>query len=150
MRLWSFHPHHLDRVGLVAAWREGLLAQAVISDPARGYSRHPQLQRFREAEEPERAVGEFLIAIVDEADVRGYRFAREKIRASGSSTPLRVTTGQLGYEWSHLLAKLRQRSPAVWERWRALPLPDPHPMFSIVDGPIADWERAERGTSRGA
>jgi hypothetical protein len=30
MRLWSLHPKHLDRQGLLAVWREGLLAQEVL------------------------------------------------------------------------------------------------------------------------
>ena len=29
MRLWSLHPRYLDAKGLVALWREALLAQAV-------------------------------------------------------------------------------------------------------------------------
>ena len=28
MRLWSLHPKHLDPQGLVARWREGLLARS--------------------------------------------------------------------------------------------------------------------------
>lgn len=32
MRLWSVHPGWLDAKGLVAAWREGLLARAVLAD----------------------------------------------------------------------------------------------------------------------
>ncbi|WP_156761140.1 pyrimidine dimer DNA glycosylase/endonuclease V [Microbacterium karelineae] len=150
MRLWSLHPRHLDRIGLVAAWREALLAQAVIADPERGYSHHPQLIRFREAEEPARAIGDFLLAIVDEADARGYRFARDKIRETGSLAPLTITTGQLGYEWTHLTRKLRRRSPDVWGRWRDLSAPDPHPIFSVVDGPIADWEKSDPGSSSSA
>jgi hypothetical protein len=30
MRLWSLHPSLLDRMGLLALWREGLLAQKVL------------------------------------------------------------------------------------------------------------------------
>ncbi|HEU5178767.1 MAG TPA: pyrimidine dimer DNA glycosylase/endonuclease V, partial [Burkholderiales bacterium] len=30
MRLWSLHPKYLDARGLVALWREALLAQAVL------------------------------------------------------------------------------------------------------------------------
>lgn len=30
MRLWSIHPKYLDRQGLLAVWREGLLAQKVL------------------------------------------------------------------------------------------------------------------------
>jgi len=31
MRLWSLHPRYLDAKGLVALWREGLLAQKVLA-----------------------------------------------------------------------------------------------------------------------
>ena len=30
MRIWSLHPEYLDSRGLVALWREALLAQAVL------------------------------------------------------------------------------------------------------------------------
>ncbi|MGN8026144.1 pyrimidine dimer DNA glycosylase/endonuclease V [Microbacterium sp. 22242] len=143
MRLWSMHPRYFDRQALTACWREGLLAQAVIADPARrGYARHPQLQRFRAADDPLAAIGTFLTGIVDEADARGYRFAREKILKTGFDARIAVNQGQLDYEWQHLLRKLERRSPELWERWRRLALPDAHPLFTVVDGPIADWERA--------
>ncbi|MDA4893524.1 pyrimidine dimer DNA glycosylase/endonuclease V [Streptomyces sp. MS2A] len=141
MRLWSLHPRYLDRAGLVAGWREALLAQAVILAPERGYARHPQLLRFRRAEDPLAAIGDFLSVLADEADRRGYRFARERIRATGSAAELSVTTGQIAYEWGHLRTKLQTRSPEVWERWRTIETPDPHPCFAVVPGPIADWER---------
>jgi len=47
MRLWSLHPKYLDSRGLVALWRESLLAQAVLRDETIGYRNHPQLERFR-------------------------------------------------------------------------------------------------------
>ena len=47
MRLWTLHPKYLDRQGLVAVWREGLLAQAVLHSNTKGYKNHPQLDRFR-------------------------------------------------------------------------------------------------------
>ncbi len=47
MRLWSLHPSHLDSRGLVALWREALLAQKVLRGLTRGYKHHPQLARFR-------------------------------------------------------------------------------------------------------
>src|SRR5690554_6201190 len=107
MRLWSVHPRYFDRQALIACWREALLAQAVVADPQRGYSRHPQLQRFQELEDSQRAIGDYLSAIVDEADVRGYRFDRTKIRAMGAADRLTVTDGQLAYEWRHLAQKLQ-------------------------------------------
>ena len=48
MRLWTLHPKYLDARGLVALWRESLLAQAVLAGRTRGYRSHPQLERFRE------------------------------------------------------------------------------------------------------
>ena len=43
MRLWSIHPRYLDSMGLVALWREALLAQAVLRGETKGYKFHPQL-----------------------------------------------------------------------------------------------------------
>ncbi|OAD21125.1 DNA-(apurinic or apyrimidinic site) lyase / pyrimidine dimer DNA glycosylase, partial [Candidatus Thiomargarita nelsonii] len=37
MRLWSLHPKYLDPKGLVALWRETLLAQKVLLGETRGY-----------------------------------------------------------------------------------------------------------------
>ncbi|HIV56673.1 MAG TPA: pyrimidine dimer DNA glycosylase/endonuclease V [Candidatus Stackebrandtia faecavium] len=141
MRLWSIHPRHHDRQALTACWREALLAQAVITEPDRGYSHHPQLRRFQQIENPRAAIGDYLSAIADEADARGYHFARGKIRTTGAAEPITVNDGQLRYEWGHLLAKLKLRSPDVWERWQLIAFPDPHPLFSVVDGPIAEWEK---------
>jgi hypothetical protein len=168
MRLWSVHPQYFDRQALTAGWREALLAQAVLITPGRGYSNHPQLERFRAQPMPIDAISRFLTGIVDEADARGYHFAREKIvgAASGAAAgasigaaaaagavaavgpvtggeadQLTVTSGQLLYEWAHLRAKLLRRSPEVAERWAELETPQPHPLFRVVDGPIASWER---------
>lgn len=143
MRIWSLHPVHLDRQGLVAGWREALLAQAVLAGRTRGYRAHPQLERFRALADPEAAIGLYLSAIADEADLRGYRFDRSRIGHPGAiGAPVaEVTTGQLGHEWAHLRAKLAARSPETWERWRDVSAPTPHPLFRAVEGPIASWER---------
>jgi Pyrimidine dimer DNA glycosylase len=137
------HPRYFDRQALTACWREGLLAQAVIAEPGRGYSRHPQLRRFQQTENPRAAIGDYLGAIVDEADARGYHFARGKIRTVGAQARLTVNDAQLAYEWTHLLTKLQLRSPTVWERWDSIAFPEPHPSFIVIDGPIADWEKVD-------
>lgn len=142
MRLWSIHPRYLDRQGLTACWREGLLAQAVVVNPGRGYSRHPQLERFRELEDPLTAVGAYLSGIANEADARGYHFKREKIRRPGEPRgTILVPQGQVDYEWATLVERMRIRSPEVWGRWSNISSPDPHPLFHVVPGPIASWER---------
>lgn len=144
MRLWSLHPRHLDRMGLVAAWREALLAQAVLAGQTRGYQRHPQLIRFREADEPLDLVGGFLLGLHDEAVARGYRFDRTKIHRGEISghfvTRPTVTQGQLDYEWLHLGEKLARRSPGDAERWK-LAVPTPHPLFTVKPGGVEYWER---------
>ena len=79
MRLWSIHPTYLDSRGLVALWREALLAQAVLRGLTAGYRAHPQLERFKRARDPVAAVGAYLRTVHDEAAVRGNRFDSSKI-----------------------------------------------------------------------
>lgn len=143
MRLWSLHPRYLDRQGLTACWREGLLAQAVIDRTSGGYSNHPQLQRFRASDDQLTSIGSYLHGIVDEADARGYRFARDKIQRSGDVRPLPVTDGQLDYEWHWLGAKLASRNPLWKQRFSHVETPDAHPLFVVVPGPVEPWERVE-------
>lgn len=142
MRLWSLHPDHLDRQGLVALWREALLAQAVLAGRTRGYTRHPQLERFRGCPSPTGALAAYLDVVREEATARGYRFDPSRVddveRWPG---PIPVTTGQLALERTHLLAKLEARSPDDLQRQRGLPT-RAHPIFTVVEGPVADWERA--------
>jgi len=142
MRIWSLHPQHLDRAGLVACWRETLLAQAVLAGRTRGYTRHPQLERFRAEPDPLAAVGAYLRGVADEADARGYRFDRARILSPAAPDGrMPVTRGQLELEWRHLGAKLAARSPADAERWRDA-APTPHPLFHVVPGGVEPWERA--------
>ena len=52
MRIWSVHPAQLDRAALASCWRETLLAQSVLAGRTKGYTRHPQLERWRATPEP--------------------------------------------------------------------------------------------------
>ncbi|WP_394214649.1 pyrimidine dimer DNA glycosylase/endonuclease V [Brachybacterium vulturis] len=146
MRLWSLHPRHLDRQGLTGCWRESLLAQAVLAGRTNGYRAHPQLERFRAQDEPLAAVGFYLSVLAEQATARGYRFDRSRIDrspADGAVTAqIPVTDGQLTLEWRHLLTKLEHRSPERWQRELLLAGPDPHPLFTVVPGPVEPWERA--------
>ncbi|WP_255556575.1 pyrimidine dimer DNA glycosylase/endonuclease V [Methylococcus sp. ANG] len=102
MRLWTLHPRYLDAKGLVALWREALLAQAVLKGLTRGYTRHPQLTRFRETPAPEAAITHYLRAVHAEGERRGYRFDAGKIAPCPMPTLMTATDGQLAYEWAHL------------------------------------------------
>ena len=144
MRLWTLHPRHLDAAGLVALWRESLLAQAVLLGRTRGYTRHPQLHRFRMATDPAAFIAAYLRVIADEASSRGYGFDAARIVANEIPvTPIAETKGQLLYEWEHLGRKLQRRSPEWYrERFDGVK-PTPHPLFRIVAGGVRGWERVE-------
>lgn len=144
MRLWSLHPSLLDRQGLLAVWREGLLAQKVLMGETRGYRFHPQLERFRATKNPSGAIGGYLSAIAEEAENRGYEFDVSKIRKRRSAITIAVTTEQLEYEKRHLMRKLRKRDPA---RARTLgsAAPEAHPMLRVVEGKIEPWEIVRGG-----
>jgi hypothetical protein len=141
MRLWSLHPKYLDSQGLVALWREALLARAVLRGETKGYRHHPQLQRFASHASPRSAINAYLRAIYEEAVERGYDFDRRKIGPSRSVARISVPRDQLLYEWRHLSRKLSERSPAVHKRWRGVSEPMNHPLFRVKPGPVAEWER---------
>ena len=140
MRIWTLHPQHLDRQGLVALWREGLLAQAVLLGKTRGYLHHPQLARFRKQQDPVAAIATYLAAIHREAVRRGYEFDANKISKRRSQSRITETSGQLLYEWQHLKAKLRMRSTSVLSQAAKVKEPRPHPLFRIIPGQARNWE----------
>jgi len=140
MRLWSLHPKYLDSKGLVALWREGLLAQAVLAGQTQGYKRHPQLTRFLRSAAPGNHISAYLRGVHEEAVRRGYNFDERKIGAIGKAARLTVTSGQLEYEWLHLVAKLKTRAPARLDEFASIKRPKPHPLFKVVAGNIAAWE----------
>lgn len=139
MRLWSIHPSYLDSKGIVALWREGLLARKVLRGETRGYTNHPQLQRFKESHAPLPAIDAYLAEVAREATARGYSFDISKIDAGATHPKLTVTTGQIEYEREHLMHKLLIRDP------KRLLLLDailtPHSLFTVIEGDIESWER---------
>ena len=141
MRIWSLHPKYLDSRGLVALWREALLAQAVLRGQASGYRHHPQLKRFRSRPSPIGSVGEYLRSVFDESQTRGYQFDSTKISRRRDHEKMTVTRGQLEYEWAHLVEKVRGRDIEFAIRLESVLRPHPHPLFRIVPGVIEEWER---------
>ncbi|WP_417235714.1 pyrimidine dimer DNA glycosylase/endonuclease V [Arthrobacter sp.] len=146
MRLWSLHPSLLDSKGLVACWRESLLAQKVLAGQTQGYANHPQLIRLRAQADPLETVGGYLQGLLEEALARGYNFDAAKILRPvrpehAGSVP--VSTGQIEFETAHLLRKLQQRDPSRATYLNSLdsgqiPL---HPLFTAVPGPVETWEK---------
>ncbi len=143
MRLWTLHPKYLDAQGLVALWREALLAQAVLRGETRGYKHHPQLLRFAQTKNPPAALAAYLKAVHDEAVRRGYHFDGSKIGTVRSRQKIKESRGQLHYEWLHLKRKLNKRDPARLREVVALKNPLPHPLFKIIPGEVRAWEKVK-------
>jgi hypothetical protein len=141
MRLWTLHPSYLDRQGLVALWREALLAQTVLHGATKGYRNHPQLLRFKQHPDPLHAIAAYLLPVLQEARQRGYAFDAAKILCPPAVGTIAATDAQLMYEWRHLLTKLLGRSPLLFDRLCSIASPEPHPFFHIVAGAIEPWEK---------
>lgn len=141
MRIWTLHPKYLDPQGLVALWREGLLARAVLRGETRGYRHHPQLQRLQAHAAPVSAINAYLRCVLEEAQSRGYEFDSGKLGPVRTRARIGCTSGQLRYEWQHLMRKLHSRSPSLHRQWRGIDSPEAHPLFRIRRGGIESWER---------
>lgn len=148
MRLWSIHPCYLDSKGLVALWREALLAQTVISGNTRGYRNHPQLKRFKNTPNPAGAIARYLAYVADEADRRNYKFNRSKIAGVHFTSIISVSTSQIEYEFNHLLKKLIKRDPVLYQELKSCHEIKIHPLFKKVDGRIEEWEVIDQATSQ--
>ncbi len=149
MRLWSIHPRYLDSQGLVALWREALLARAVLRGRTRGYRHHPQLQRFRAHPSPRAAISTYLRGVQGEAARRGYSFDARKAGKARTTVRISVNAGQVALEWRHLLRKLARRSPAQHRERRVIARPQVHPLMRRRRGGVEAWERAVgRGGAR--
>ncbi len=147
MRLWTLHPQYLDRQGLLAVWREGLLAKRVLehwtADPEKptGYRNHPQLDRFKTTDNPVEAITLYLAEILTESQHREYKFDSDKIVVPDVSITIPVTTGQIEHERKHLLKKLSIRDPEAAERLKTTSDLQIHPMFVVVPGEVENWEK---------
>jgi hypothetical protein len=160
MRLWTIHPKYLDSKGLVAVWREGLLAQKVLAGATRGYRNHPQLERFKASSRALESMAVFLSDLQAEASRRGYAFDASKIgvgsgrpgtgaTAEGNVVPagaalerIPVTSGQIDYEFELLKTKLEIRDRAKLAELLKVETIALNAAFEEVAGEVAPWERA--------
>ncbi len=141
MRLWSIHPKYLDTKGLLAVWREGLLAKKVLENKTKGYKHHPQLLRFQQSKNPLETINAYLFQIYLESQNRGYSFNGTKIEHKVSPETLPVTLGQMYFEIEHLLKKLATRDPKKFNEVKNLTSHEPNIIFQIVPGNIESWEK---------
>ena len=140
MRLWSLHPEYLDTKGLVALWREALLAKHVLEGKTKGYKNHPQLDRFKKSVSPVERINQYLAGVYIEASNRNYNFNKDKINWNFKPGKLTVTSGQFDYEKDHLLNKLQKRDPEKFRQLKIKKKLNPHPLFDLIKGEIEPWE----------
>jgi hypothetical protein len=143
MRIWSLHPKYLDTKGLVAVWRETLLAKHVLEGKTKGYKQHPQLNRFKGSPSPIDNINHYLSVIHEEATLRKYQFDNNKLNWKFRRYILTVTDGQLKYELAHLRQKLKLRDHEKYKLLRKIEAIEPHPLFEVVAGEVEDWEIIE-------
>jgi len=143
MRLWSLHPKYLDNKGLIALWREALLAQKVLSGKTKGYKNHPQLERFKKCKKPLSVIGYYLGGVLQEGKKRKYKFDRRKILVLPGDIPIiNVSRGQVLFELKHLKRKIKDRSSGIYKDFIKTKRIDLHPLFKVKPGPIEYWEKA--------
>jgi len=143
MRIWSLHPKYLDAKGFVALWRDALLARRVLEGRTKGYRNHPQLNRFKSADNAVGCINQYLAVVYENSLERGYHFDKNKINMDFSPTMLTVTDRQIKFEMNHLLKKLETRDPERFKQLSYLSKIDAHPLFRIVDGDQEEWEKIE-------
>jgi hypothetical protein len=141
MRLWSLHPKYLDRMGLLALWRESLLAKSVLVGKTQGYKNHPQLIRFKNADDPLDRINQYLTAVYDESLARGYNFDKNKIDWDFIPGSIIVNRGQIEFEVQHLLDKLKIRDIYGYDFLKNEINIETHPIFIMVEGDIEMWEK---------
>lgn len=140
MRIWSLHPKYLDSKGLVALWRETLLAKNVLEGNTKGYKYHPQLQRFKASAIPLDSIHFYLKHVWLEAKNRDYNFDENKFSEPRDAVKIGVSRGQLNYEREHLLAKLDIRDQLKFKELSTQHEIETHPLFFLYEGEIESWE----------
>ena len=141
MRLWSIHPKYLDKIGLVALWREALLAKKVLIGKTKGYKNHPQLDRFKNSKKPLDSINKYLETIYREAKNRDYNFDLNKFKKIKLYKKIEISNKQLQYEFEHLFKKVEKRAPK--ESKKIEKDIEANPMFKIVNGEIEKWEKTK-------
>jgi hypothetical protein len=143
MRIWTIHPCYLDTQGLVAAWREGLLAQKVLEGETKGYKNHPQLIRFRRSKNCLMLIGKYLFELYKEAIKRKYKFDKSKIKYYDEEgiEKIKVNSKQIEYEFELLKWKLKKRDENKYISIKDVSGPEINGVFEKIEGNIENWEK---------
>ncbi|NIM47035.1 MAG: hypothetical protein GTN40_02650 [Candidatus Aenigmarchaeota archaeon] len=109
MRVWIVHPKYLDCKGLVALWRETLLARKVLKGKTKGWRNHPQLNKFKTHKNPVAAVNTYLLYVLEESEKRCYKFNKRKIEKSFTKNKIKIPKKEVVSDFEDLKNKLKKR-----------------------------------------
>ena len=145
MRLWTISFKYLDARGLLALWREALLAKNVLAGLTKGYKNHPQLDRFYAHENALEAVNAYLAEVYEEACARDYKFDAAKVGEfdERNLAKIAVSRGQIEYDFAFLQEKLKSRDRVVYERNLSVKNIEIASIFEEVAGGIEPWEKVK-------
>jgi hypothetical protein len=147
------HPSYLDSKGLLACWREALLAKKVLQNKTNAYKHHPQLIRFKQQSDKINCIKSYLYELYKEAKCRNYNFDFDKIcnrnNANFFKTNMTITDKQLEYEMKHLQKKLMKRDLKqytanlynVYDKNMNPENLNANQIFKVIEGEIEDWEK---------
>lgn len=131
MKLWVIHPKYLDPKGLVALWREGLLARKVLKGKTKGWKNHPQLIKFKAHKTPVVAINTYLFYVWKEAERRGYNFDKRKIGKIFSNKKIKISKNEVVSDFEDLKNKLKIRNPEKYKKLLKLKEPEAIPLFIV-------------------
>ena len=142
MRLWTINFKYLDAKGLVALWREALLAKNVLAGLTKGYKNHPQLDRFYAHKNALEAINAYLAEVYAQACARGYKFDAAKAGEfdERNLVKIAVSSGQIEYEFAFLQKKLKSRDINAYERNLSVKNIEIASIFKEIEGGIEPWE----------
>ncbi|MEM0201004.1 MAG: pyrimidine dimer DNA glycosylase/endonuclease V [Candidatus Micrarchaeaceae archaeon] len=146
MRLWSLKHSYLDTKGLLAVWREGLLAKKVLEGKTKGYKNHPQLERFKKLKDPIVGINTYLYYVYLESVSRDYYFSKDKINHNLVNKDIKIPLNdkQLEYEFELLKTKLKLRDNKCYEKIKDVKIPEYVQIFELKKGPIENWEKIKK------
>ncbi|WP_314979533.1 pyrimidine dimer DNA glycosylase/endonuclease V [Campylobacter rectus] len=145
MRLWTINFKYLDAKGLVALWREALLAKNVLAGLTKGYKNHPQLDCFYAHENALEAINAYLAEVYAQACARGYKFDAAKAGEfdERNLVKIAVSSGQIEYEFAFLQKKLKSRDINAYEQNLSVKNIEIASIFKEVEGEIESWEKVK-------
>lgn len=131
MRMWSFHPKYLDTKGFVAEWRESLLARKVLEGKTKGWTKHPQLNRFRQAKDPISFINNYLKVVYQDSKRRNFNFDESKLVDATTVETVKIEKSDYDEEWKVYLNKIKIRAPTLYKKYKNIKKPMLHPCFKI-------------------